>query len=221
VTFSSELRDEFGEIDVYLFDQLVKGRFDSRRSILDAGSGLGRNLRWFLRHGFDVHAIDEDPAAIARLRQTAADLAPSLPASQIVLGDLSALPWRNDTMDAVISSAVLHFSRDEEHFGSMLRELWRVLCPGGLFFARLASTIGLEAKVRWLTTRRARLPDGSERFLVDEPFLIAWTEQLGARLVEPIKTTNVQNLRCMTTWVLTKPERPTGLQDQQGGTVKR
>jgi SAM-dependent methyltransferase len=157
-----------------------------------------------LRHGFDVHAIDEDPAAIARLIQTAADLAPSLPSTQIVVGELSALPWRNTTMDAVISSAVLHFARDEEHFGAMLRELWRVLRPGGLFFARLASTIGLEAKVRWLTTRRARLPDGSERFLADEPFLVAWTAHLGAKFVEPLKTTNVQNLRCMTTWVLEK-----------------
>jgi hypothetical protein len=49
----------------------------------------------------------------------------------------------------------------------MLGEMWRVLRPGGLFFARLASTIGIEGLVRNLQERRYLLPDGSERFLVD------------------------------------------------------
>lgn len=204
MTYSSALRDEFGEIDIYLFDQLVKGRFDTRESVLDAGCGTGRNLRWFLRQGFAAYGIDGDPAAIARVRRIAAELAPAIPPAHFIVGDLSRLPWRDKTMDAVISSAVLHFSRNEDHFGEMLGELWRVLRPGGLLFARLASTIGLEVKLRWIDGRRARLPDGSERFVVDERFLMTWTEQLGATLIEPLKTTNVQNQRCMTTWVVTR-----------------
>jgi ubiquinone/menaquinone biosynthesis C-methylase UbiE len=138
------------------------------------------------------------------VRQIAAQLAPTVSPAHFIVGDLCSLPWRDKTMDAVVSSAVLHFSRDEGEFGEMLRELWRVLRRGGLLFARLASTIGLEASPRWLKGRRARLPDGSERFVVDERFLLEWTDQLGARLIEPIKTTNVQNQRCMTTWVLEK-----------------
>lgn len=204
MTFSSDLQNDFGEIDIYLFDQLLKGRFDSRKTILDAGCGRGRNIRWFLRNGFTVYGIDSDPAAIAHVRQVAAQLAPSLPPAHFINDDLSQLHWRDRTMDAVISSAVLHFSRDEEHFGAMLEELWRVLKPGGLLFVRLASTIGLEVKPRWLDGRRARLPDGSERFVVDEKFLLAWTDTLGARLIEPLKTTNVQNQRCMTTWIFEK-----------------
>jgi SAM-dependent methyltransferase len=204
VTFSSDLQNDFGEIDIYLFDQLLKGRFDSRKTILDAGCGRGRNIRWFLRNGFTVYGIDSDPAAIAHVRQVAAQLAPSLPPAHFINDDLSQLHWRDRTMDAVISSAVLHFSRDEEHFGAMLEELWRVLKPGGLLFVRLASTIGLEVKPRWLDGRRARLPDGSERFVVDEKFLLAWTDTLGARLIEPLKTTNVQTQRCMTTWIFEK-----------------
>jgi len=203
-TLSSELRDEFGGIDIYLFDQLLKGRFDSRRDVLDAGCGAGRNLPWFLKRGFSVYGIDGDPAAIAHVRRMSAALAPSLPPAHFITGILSSLPWRDATMDAVISNAVLHFARDEEEFGEMLRELWRVLRPGGLLFARLASTIGLEVRLRWLKGRRARLPDGSERFVVDERFLLEWTDALGARLLEPIKTTNVQNQRCMTTWCLEK-----------------
>lgn len=201
---SSQLQDEFGAIDIYLFDQLLKGQFDDRRAVLDAGCGNGRNLPYFLQNGFTVYGIDSDPAAIGHVRRLAAKLAPALPASQFVHGDLCNLPWRDRTMDAVLSSAVLHFAADEERFGAMLREMWRVLKPGGLLFARLASTIGLEAPVRWIEGRRARLPDGSVRFLVDERFLTAWRDALGGRHVEPLKTTNVQNQRCMTTWVLEK-----------------
>jgi tellurite methyltransferase len=80
-----------------------------------------------------------------------------------------------------------------------------VLRPAGIFFARLASSIGIEARIRMDERRRARLPDGTERFLVDQALLLQYTEQLGATLLEPLKTTNVQNLRAMTTWCLQKP----------------
>ena len=50
--------------------------------------------------------------------------------------------------------------------------------------------------------RRFTLPDGSDRFLVDEAYLLALTKELGGRLLDPLKTTVVQDQRCMTTWVL-------------------
>lgn len=201
---SSQLQEEFGAIDIYLFDQLLKGQFDERQTVLDAGCGNGRNLPYFLKNGFSVYGIDSDEAAIAHVRRLAARLAPALPPGHFIHGDLCNLPWRDKTMDAVISSAVLHFAADEERFGAMLHEMWRVLKPGGVLFARLASTIGLEVPVRWIEGRRARLPDGSVRFLVDERFLTAWTAALGGRHLEPLKSTNVQNQRSMTTWVVGK-----------------
>jgi len=200
---SAELRKEFGEIDIYLFDQLLRGRFDRRRRVFDAGCGDGRNLSYFLRRGFDVRALDADAAAIRSVRRLAAALHPALPPSQIQHGSLDSVPWADHSTDAVICSAVLHFARDEHEFAAMLQEMWRVLAPGGLFFARLATSIGLE---RYLasTTGRVRLPDGSERFVVDERTLLAWTSRLGGTLADPIKTTNVDNTRCMTTWVMEK-----------------
>jgi hypothetical protein len=104
----------------------------------------------------------------------------------------------------VISSAVLHFAADEKHFEAMLTSMWRVLKPGGYLFARLASDIGIEKHVRPLGNGRYFLPDGSERFLVNEQMLLNYTAKLNGNLFEPIKTTNVQNLRCMTTWCLQK-----------------
>ena len=200
---SAELETEFGGIDIYLFDQLLRGRFDRRARVVDAGCGGGRNLPYFLRRGFDVRAVDADAMAIRSVRQLVASLNPALPPAQIHCGPLDALPWKDASADAVICSAVLHFAHDEQEFAAMLEEMWRILAPGGLFFARLATSIGLERQLS-SATGRMRLPDGSERFVVDEQTILAWTSRLGGRLADPLKTTNVQNQRCMTTWVMEK-----------------
>jgi SAM-dependent methyltransferase len=171
--------------------------------VLDAGCGAGRNLPFFLRRRFDVRAVDADPSAIRSVHQLAASLHPALPPGQIHCGSLDSLPWEDGSTDAVICSAVLHFARDEREFAAMLEEMWRILAPGGLFFARLATSIGLEGHLS-SATGRVRLPDGSERFVVDERTLLAWTSTLGGTLADPLKTTNVQNMRCMTTWVVEK-----------------
>lgn len=197
------LRAQFGEIDIYLFDQLLRGRFDARRRVLDAGCGFGRNLPYFLAGGFEIFAIDEDAAAIAAVRALAASLAADLPPENIRQGALHSLPWPDGHVDAVVCSAVLHFARDRDHFARMLHEMWRVLAPGGLFFARLATSIGI-AHLLEQSVGRVRLPDGSQRFVVDERYLLDATAELGASLADPVKTTNVQNQRCMTTWVLEK-----------------
>ena len=201
---AAELRAQFGDIDIYLFDQLLRGRFDRRPRILDAGCGGGRNLPFFLRRGFDVRVADSDRAAVAAVARLAAAAGAPLPADHVFAGPLSAVPWPDGSVDVVICSAVLHFARDDADFAAMVEEMWRVLAPGGLFFARLATSIGLEGQ---LTRRvgRVRLPDGSERFVVDEATLLEWTARLGGVLADPLKTTNVQNLRCMTTWVVEKP----------------
>ena len=195
---SEELEGQVGAIDIYLFDQLLRGRFDDRRRILDAGCGGGRNLPYFVSHGFEICAIDADASAVAAVRRMA-------PAADVRHGQLTALPWDADSMDAVIGSAVLHFAQDRRHFEAMVREMWRVLRPGGLFFARLASSIGIESLLP-SPTGRMRLPDGSDRFVVDEPLLLDLTHELNGSLLDPIKSTNVQNQRVMTTWVLEKPK---------------
>ena len=193
-TVSHQLLAQFGEIDIYLFDQLLRGRFDARRRILDAGCGGGRNLPFFVAQGFDIAAIDSDAGTVANVKRLAPD-------ADVRTGELDALPWEDASFDAVICSAVLHFARDQRHFEAMVRDTWRVLRPGGLYFARLASSIGI-ADLLPAATGRLRLPDGSMRFVVSEAMLLALTESLGGRPLDPLKTTNVQNQRAMTTWVL-------------------
>jgi tellurite methyltransferase len=199
-----DLRAWFGDIDIYLFDLLMKGRLKPPMRILDAGCGTGRNLTYFLRSGFDVHACDEDADALDHVREMASELAPHLPADHFRVERLEAMTWPEGRFEAVICNAVLHFAEDEEQFQRMLDGLWRVLAPGGLFFARLASNIGIEARLERLPNGIYRMPTGGEWFLAGEGKLILATQRLGGELVEPLKTVNVQNLRCMTTWVLRK-----------------
>jgi ubiquinone/menaquinone biosynthesis C-methylase UbiE len=201
---SLNLSEWFGGIDIYLFDQLLKGRFKPGMRILDAGCGSGRNLVYFLRSGYELYAVDESSEALARTRGLVAELAPHLPQDNFREEPVERMSFPDASFDVVISSAVLHFASNENHWDSMVREMWRVLKPGGIFFARLASSIGIEDEVKLIDGRRYHLPDGSERFLVDEEMLLRVTAALGGELFEPIKTTVVQNMRSMTTWCLRK-----------------
>jgi tellurite methyltransferase len=200
----TDLHEQFGQIDVYLFDQLLRGRITPGMRVLDAGCGSGRNLVYFLREGYEVFGVDMDPRAIEAVRRLAASLAPNQPAENFHTECMEAMTFPDAFADLAISSAVLHFARDDEQFLAMLRGTWRVLKPGGLFFCRLASSIGMENKMKRLQGRRYLLPDGSERYLVNEDFLVMLTRELDAQMLDPLKTSVVQNQRCMTTWVLRK-----------------
>ena len=197
------LQDEFGNIDIYVFDQLLRGRITAKMRVFDAGCGGGRNLVYLLRNGFDVCGNDSDPGAIAQVRAMCAVMAPAL-AVDFRVETIEHTSFPNAHADVVIASAVLHFARDPGHFEAMLREMWRVLRPGGVFFARLASTIGVASDVVPIGNGRYRLPDGSDRYLVDAAAIDDWTGRLGGTLIDPIKTTVVHGQRAMTTWVAQK-----------------
>ena len=177
---------------------------DGDEMVLDAGCGSGRNLVYFLRSGYEVFATDADAASIGAVRRLAASLAPELPQENFRREPVERMSFEDGFADVVISSAVLHFSRNDTQFTAMVNEMWRVLKPEGLLFCRLASTIGMESRMKALREGRYLLPDGSERYLVDEAMLMRLTSTLGATLVDPLKTTVVQDQRCMTTWVLRK-----------------
>ena len=200
----TDLSSIFGPIDIYLFDQILRGRIRPGMRILDAGCGSGRNLVYLLQEGYEVHGADEDEHAITSLRRVAAKLAPSLPAENFRAERIDALTFPDAFANVVISNAVLHFARDDTDFEAMLLGSWGALSANGLLFCRLASSIGMEPRMRRIDGRRYSLPDGSDRYLVDEALLLEWTARLGGELVDPIKTTVVQDRRCMTTWVLRK-----------------
>ena len=202
----TNLTEIFGQIDIYLFDQILRGRIPPGSRVLDAGCGGGRNIHYLLNAGYDVSAADADPDAVSAVMRLAAELNASLPPTNFRREPVEAMSFKEGSMDVVISIAVLHFALSDEQFEAMLESIWRALKPGGMFFCRLASNIGMEFKMIQKKGRRHLLPDGTERYLVDEAMLLDWTRRLGGVLLDPLKTTIVQNQRCMTTWAIRKLE---------------
>jgi SAM-dependent methyltransferase len=196
------VQEQFGQIDIYVFDQILRDNISPGMRVLDAGCGYGRNLVHLLREGCDVFALDANAEGVAHVKALATELAPHLPSENFRVGVIEKMPFPDEFADVVMCNSVLHFARDEQHFLAMVEELWRVLRPGGLFFARLGSRIGMEFER--LRPNIYRIGDGSEWFLVDEASLLDMTQQMDAILVDPLKTTVVQDYRCMTTWVLRK-----------------
>ena len=196
------LQEQFGQIDIYVFDQILRGNIAPGMRVLDAGCGYGRNLVYLLREGCEVFALDANVDAVEHVRQLAVSLGTNLPAGNFQVGVIERMPFPDAFADVVICSSVLHFSRDDDHFSKMISELWRDLKPGGMLFCRLGSRIGMDFER--VQGHRYIIGDGSEWFLVDEAMLLDLTRNRNATLVDPLKTTIVQNHRCMTTWVLRK-----------------
>ena len=201
-TVRLSVQEQFGQIDIYVFDQILRGNIGAGMRVLDAGCGYGRNLVHLLREGCEIFAVDANPEGVEHVRQLAAMLAPGLPGENFRVAAIEDMGFPDGFADVVMCNSVLHFARDEEHFHAMLEEMWRVLRPGGLLFCRLGSRIGMEFER--LRENIYRIADGSEWFLVDEGMLLRLTQELGGVMVDPLKTTVVQEYRCMTTWVVRK-----------------
>ena len=200
------LQEQFGQIDIYLFDQILRGNIAPGMRVVDAGCGLGRNVVYLLREGYEVFGVDADADAVASVRKTAGVIAPGLPSANFQVAAVEAMPFPDAFADVVVCHSVLHFARDEAHLDAMVRGLWRVLRPGGMLFCRLGSQIGAWNGIEFeaVGQGRFRMSHGAEWFLVDEARLMGLTRALGGELIDPLKTTVVQGQRCMTTWVVRK-----------------
>ena len=196
------IQEQFGQIDIYVFDQILRGNIAPGMRVLDAGCGYGRNLVHLLREGCEVFALDADAEGVEHVRQLSASLQTGLPAENFQVGSIEQMPFSDGFAEVVLCNAVLHFARDDRQFRRMLGELWRVLKPGGMLFCRLGSRIGMDFKR--LQGNVFLIPDGSKWFLVDQEMLLRLSDEMNAVLVDPLKTTIVQDYRCMTTWVLRK-----------------
>ncbi len=196
---------DLASTDVYLIDQILKGRVSTQARLIDVGSGGGRNLPWFLRRGMDVTALDPNPDAFLALDERLAAMGLTLPEEKRILRPVEQSELPSKSFDLVISNAVLHFATGHDHFRAMLDATFDLVAPGGMLFVRLTSSVGIEPLIRDLGDGRYWLPDESERYLVSEDGLLRETQRLGGELLDPIKSTVVQSLRTMTTWVLRRP----------------
>jgi len=203
------VQERFGRIDIYVFDQILRGNIAPGMRVVDAGCGSGRNLVYLLREGYEVFGVDANARAVDAVREMAAEVRPELGAGNFQVAAVEGMPFADGFADVVICNSVLHFAQDDAQFEAMVRELWRVLRVGGMMFCRLGSVIGAEGMGLERvdgpgTLRKFRMGDGQDWYLVDEGMLMGWTASLGGSLIDPLKTTVVQGQRCMTTWVVRK-----------------
>ncbi|MDO8366289.1 MAG: class I SAM-dependent methyltransferase [Saprospiraceae bacterium] len=196
----SQIISLLGNTDIYLLDQIMKGRYSPSDIILDAGAGGGRNLHWFVQQGFRVFGADRNPAVIQALKQNY----PGLPDESFQEAPVESLPFPDAAFNHIICCAVLHFAENERHFEQMFGELVRVLRPGGSIFIRVATDDGLSDKMIPLGNGRFHLPDGTDRFLMTRKVLDLLLHQHQLRLLEPFKTVLVDDLRSMAVLVLGK-----------------
>ncbi len=175
--------------DIYVLDQILRGRIRSGMRVLDVGCGTGRNLPALLAAGCAVSGIDNQAQAIATARELVCDLQAQ---AHLMVADIEDMAFAPAGFDVVIINAVLHFAPDATAFARWTDACWRQLAPGGLFLARLSTRIGLP-NVR---------PAGFT-YLATEADLIACEQRWQAQRVDPLKTTLVERLRTMTTWALT------------------
>jgi len=199
-----ELNRLLGNVDNYLLDQLLKGRFNKDMKILDVGCGEGRNAVYFLQKNYSIFGLDPNEVAVQYCRYLAKTINPQTDIHRFQIGDGAAIPFHAAAFDAVISSAVLHFAEGHAHFWKMITEIHRILQPGGIFWMRMCTGFGnLLEESQDLGEGRYALPDGSERYVL-LPEGLQELERLGFRFLEAPKTVFVYKQREMGVFLMEK-----------------
>lgn len=199
-----ELNRLLGNVDIYLLDQILKGRFSKEMKILDAGCGEGRNAVYFIQKGYQIFGIDPNETAIQYCRFLAKSLNPTFDSHRFQAGRLEEIPFHSRAFDAVICSAVLHFAERVDNFWQMISEIHRVLKPGGVFWFRMTTAFGgILEQSQDLGNGKFELPDGSERFLF-LPEYVDKLENIGFGFLEPMKTVLIPGQREMGVFLMEK-----------------
>lgn len=184
-------------IDIYLLDQLMKGRISDSSKILDAGCGTGRNSLALERFGCkEITAIDSNETAIDNLGQLSSNIS-------ISLSNIEEFTTE-EKFDFIICNAVLHFAESHNHFHAMIHSLCNCMHSDTILFIRMTSNFAISSTFQVDENGVANLGDGSQRYLLDNTRIDELKSKHYLKLIEPLKTVNVDNLRCMSTLILQK-----------------
>lgn len=197
---------EIGKIDIYLLDQIMRGRIHPQMRILDAGCGWGRNSEYLIKNNFEIYGIDRSEEAILNLKLLLPEWNATYPKERFSVADLSEIPFPNAYFDFIICSAVLHFCESRAHFIQLFEELVRVLKLGGIFWFRMTTKHTIEQNAKHLQDDIYELPDGSTRYLLDRNVLDDLMKKHNLAFLDLFKTVNVADIRTMATVVLHKNE---------------
>ena len=123
--------------------------------VFDVGGGPGVYALWLAKQGYEVHLIDATPLHIEQARQ-ASLLQPDASLAQIEVGDARDVKRADMSVDIVLLLGPLYHLTGRADRLAALREVYRILKPGGILFAAAIS-------------RFASLLDGLRQGLFDDP----------------------------------------------------
>ena len=198
--------EEIGNMDIYLLDQVMKGRISTDMTILDAGCGYGRNSELFVKRYFEIYGIDKNKEAIQKTQEHIASWNPEYDTDCFFTADLEQIPFSDHSFDFIISSAVLHFSENRAQFTRFFDEMIRVLKPGGIVFIRMCTKHTLVHLAQHIHDDVYLIPDGTTRYLLDVEYLKTLMQKHRLSFLDPFKTVNVDDVRTMAVVVLQKGE---------------
>lgn len=147
----------------------------SVRDVLDLGCGNGRHVVYFGKQNLRVSGIDISPQAIEWAREWCARVGVS---ADLRVCSIDALPYEHGSFDAVVSHGVL------DHVPAPLaaaavKEVFRMLRPGGIFYCDLRSIADDEfGQGEEVACNTFRLKDGYEAGLVQHFFSIEEIDQM-------------------------------------------
>lgn len=196
----AQIHQTIGNIDLYLLDQVLKGRITPEMRILDAGCGEGRNLYYFIKNNYsNLYGVDLNATAVQMLQIAGKQI----PKENFICSSIEEMPFITPMFDYIICNAVLHFSHGQPHFEEVFARLIQVLKSGGQLFIRMTSNHHMDKAVA-LEDGLFELPDGSKRYLLDINTIPLILSEYKLKLVEPIKSVHVHEQRTMTTLILQK-----------------
>lgn len=196
--------DQLGKMDVYLIDQLQKGRINKSMKILDAGCGYGRNCEYFIKNDFEIYGVDKKEEAVLELKENINKWNPEFDKNNFQTNNLIKTAFPDSNFDFIISSAVLHFSENRNHFIQLFNEMCRVLKKEGILFIRMTAKHTIEHLAKKINEDVYLLPDGSTRYLLDRGVLQKLMIENNLAFIDPFKTVNVADVRSMSTIVVRK-----------------
>lgn len=128
--------------------QLIRRYLRPPGRVLEAGCGLGQWVKFLHDAGFESYGIDFAPAGIEKSRQMWPELE-----MRFSVGDLRHMPYHDDFFDAIVSFGAIE--HNEEGVEDPLRDMMRVLKPGGLLYCTVPCMnrlrcLGLMALQDWI-----------------------------------------------------------------------
>ena len=132
---SARLQSAYGQLEFAHMSELLLRYFPAAPArVCDIGGAAGDYTFLFAGHGYEAFLLDIVPHHIELARKRAEGRQDIDPA-HFVVGDALALPYEDNSFDAVFLGGPLYHLTQESDRVKALREAWRVLKPGGVLTA--------------------------------------------------------------------------------------